>query len=71
MPIAGVEVDVLSGNRAQAEAFTDSQGRFVVRVPAPRPANINARFRKDGYEAEEPLNIPTGKPWNMDMVKLP
>ncbi len=71
MPIAGVEVDVLSGNRAQAKGFTDNQGQFDVRVPAPRPANINVRFRKDHYEAEEPLNIPTGKPWNMDMVKLP
>jgi hypothetical protein len=71
MPIAGVEVDVLSGNQVLAAAFTDSQGDFDVGLPPPRPATINVRFRKDGYQAEQPLYIPTTKPWNQDMAKLP
>jgi hypothetical protein len=70
MPIAGVEVDVLAGDTAQATAFTDGQGRYDLRIPQPQPSTIHVRFRKDGYEAEQPLNVPTGKPWNMDMVKL-
>ncbi len=70
MPIAGVEVDVLSGNNVQVSALTDSEGRYDLRLPQPQPSTIHVRFRKDGYEAEQPLNVPTGKPWNMDMVKL-
>jgi hypothetical protein len=71
MPIAGVEVDVMSGNSVEAEVFTDVEGHFDLRLPQPRPATINVRFRKDGYQAEQPLYIPTGKPWNQDMAKLP
>ncbi len=69
LPIAGVEVDLMSGNRVQASALTDNKGNYDLRLPAPRPATVNVRFRKDGYQAEQPLNIPTTKPWNMDMVK--
>jgi hypothetical protein len=71
MPVAGVEVDVLAANRVQASALTDAQGRYDLHLPQPQPRTIQVRFRKEGYEAEEPLNVPTGKPWNMDMAKLP
>lgn len=71
MPISGVEVDVLSGNQVAASAFTDTQGHYDLRLPQPEPKTIHVRFRKAGYQAEEPLNIPAGKPWNMDMAKLP
>jgi hypothetical protein len=71
MPIAGVEVDVLSSNQVEAKAFTNSQGHYDLRMPQPRPPFIDVRFRKAGYAAEQPLNIPSGKPWNMDMAKLP
>lgn len=71
MPIAGVEVDVLLNNQVEATAFTNSMGRYDLRLPQPRPPFIDVRFRKAGYEAEQPLNIPTSKPWNMDMAKLP
>lgn len=71
MPIPGVEVDMLSGNQVEASAFTDSQGRYDLRLPQPRPRTIHVRFRKAGYQAEEPLNIPSGKAWNMDMARLP
>jgi hypothetical protein len=69
--IAGVEVDVLSGNQVQAKTFTDGQGNFDLRLSPPRPPTINVRFRKDGYQAEQPLNIPTDKSWPQDMATLP
>jgi hypothetical protein len=71
MPIAGVEVDVLSGDQDQAKTSTDAQGNFDLRLPSPRPATISVRFRKGGYQAEQPLNIPTDKLWNQDMATLP
>jgi hypothetical protein len=70
LPIVGVEVDVMSGNHVQASGFTDARGEYNLRLPPPRPATINVRFRKDGYQAEQPLNVPTGKSWSMDMEKL-
>jgi hypothetical protein len=70
MPIAGVEVDIMSGNNVAAEVLTDAQGQYEMRPLRPRPTTINMRFRKDGYQAEQPLYVPTGKPWNHDMVQL-
>ena len=69
--IAGVEVDVLQNDQIQTKTFTDAQGNFDLPLPAPRPATINVRFRKDGYQAEQPLNITTDKPWDQDMAALP
>lgn len=71
MPIAGVEVDIISGNQVEASTLTNARGHFDIHLPQPRPQTIHVRFRKAGYEAEEPLNIPSGKPWNMDMARLP
>jgi hypothetical protein len=68
--IAGVEVDVMSGNQVEAKAYTDSQGNFDIHLPAPRPPTVHVLFRKDGYEHEEQLTITTGKFWNQDMAKL-
>jgi len=70
MPIVGVEVSVLSGNRVTASTLTDAQGHYDLRLPAPQPHTVHVRFRKEGYEAEEPMNIPAAKPWNMDMMKV-
>jgi len=73
MPIPGVEVDVTDvvGNKTeQATALTDLQGQFDFHLPQPQPGTIRVLFRKEGYEAEEPLEVPTSKPWNMDMAKL-
>jgi hypothetical protein len=70
LPIAGVEVDVMSGNNVQAKAFTDDKGNFDLPLPRPQPDTVNVRFRKEGYEGEPPTTIHTGKPWPQDMVKL-
>lgn len=71
MPIEGIEVDILSENRVLSKAKTDAQGEFDFHLPQPQPKTIQVRFRKDGYQAEEPLNVPTDKRLNEDMVKLP
>jgi TIR domain len=72
MPIQGVEVDVMSGNQVEKSALTDAQGDFDIALPQPAPKDIQVLYRKDGYEAERPLFLPTDKAWNnMDMAKLP
>jgi len=70
MPIAGVEVDVMAGDQEEASAFTDAHGQYDLKLSQPQPKTIRVRFRKEGYEAEEPLNVPTNGPCNMDMAKL-
>jgi hypothetical protein len=70
MPIAGVEVDLKT---AEGEAFpthTDAQGKYDLRLPQPQPETILVLFRKDGYEGDQAM-VPTDKPFNTDMVKLP
>lgn len=71
MPIAGAEVDILSGDNVQNSAFTNAQGRFDLVLPAPRPKTIRVRLRKAGYEGEPAIRIPTDQPWDIDMSKLP
>jgi hypothetical protein len=71
MPIAGVEVDIMADGAVQASAQTDAQGRFDLRLHPPRPAIIQVRVRKEGYEGEPARKVPTDQPWNMDLTKLP
>jgi hypothetical protein len=69
VPIVGVSVEVTEKN-GEGSAQTDAQGHFAVLLPRPQPAYVNVTFSKDGYEAERPLNVPSDKPWNMDMAKM-
>jgi hypothetical protein len=72
MPIAGVEVDVMSGNDVQVEAATDAQGRFDLHLPQPIPKTIQLRFRKEGYEGDQiPVSTGTPQPFPEDLSKLP
>lgn len=71
MPISGAEVDVLANGAVQESAQTDAQGRFDLRLPQPRLATIEVRVRKEGYEGEPAVKVPTDQPWNMDLTKLP
>jgi hypothetical protein len=68
MPLAGVEVVVDTG-QGEKHTQTDAQGKYVLLLPQPQPKSIPILFRKDGYEAEHPINVLTGQPFNTDMVK--
>jgi len=71
MSIDGVEADILANGALQASARTDALGRFDLRLAQPKPATIEVRIRKDGYEGEPALKVPSDQPWNMDLTKLP
>jgi hypothetical protein len=71
LPIQGVEVDVMSGNEVEKSTQTDAQGHFVFSLPPPKKEYVQIRFSKAGYGGEQPLRVPTDKPMNMDMAKLP
>ncbi len=71
MPVAGAEVDILANGAVKASAQTDAQGRFDLRLPPPKPATVEVRIRKQGYEGEPAIKVPTDQPWNMDLTKLP
>lgn len=70
MPIAGVEV-IANSDQGEKHTQTDAHGKYVLLLPPPQPKNITILLRKDGYEAEHPLHVLTGQPFNTDMVKLP
>jgi hypothetical protein len=72
MPIAGVEVDVMSGNDVQVKAATDARGRFNLPLPQPIPKTIQLRFRKEGYEGDLiPVSTDTPQPFPEDLPRLP
>jgi hypothetical protein len=70
MPIGGVEVDVETDQGDKHIAHTDAEGNYMLRLPQPQPKTVTILFRKDGYEAEHPMKVLTGQPFNMDMAKL-
>jgi hypothetical protein len=70
MPVAGVEVDLRTAQGTAYPTHTDAQGRYDLRLPQPQPRTILVLFRKDGYEGDQAM-VPTDKPFNTDMVKLP
>lgn len=69
MPIAGVEVDVMNGNKVQTHAVTDTRGMFDLHLPL-KPESIDLRFGKDGYVGDRIL-VPadTPQPFPEDMAK--
>lgn len=70
MPIPGVTVQFIDSNGAPGRSTTtDAQGDFDLSLPPPEPQTIHVIFRKDGYAPEQPLFIPTGKFWPMDLAK--
>lgn len=71
MPIAGVEVDVMSGNDIQTSVSTNVRGAYVLRLPQPKPKTIELQFRKAGYEGDE-VNVSTDtpQPFPEDLAKL-
>lgn len=71
MPITDVEVDRLVNGTVAAQAFTDARGHFDLRLPQPKLPTIEVRIRKEGYEGEPALKVPTDQPWNIDLTKLP
>ena len=72
MPIAGVEVDIMSGNDVKAYSVTDARGRFDLHLPQPIPKTIQLRFRKDGYEGDQvPVSTDTPQPFPEDLARLP
>jgi len=70
MPIAGVEVDVETDGGDRHVAQSDAQGRYRLLLPHPQPKTVEILFRKDGYQAEHPINVLTGQPFNEDMEQL-
>jgi hypothetical protein len=70
MPIGRVEVDVESDQGPRQVAYTGADGKYSVRLPQPQPKTLTILFRKDGYEAEHPIHVPTSRPFNMDMAKV-
>jgi len=70
MPIRGVEVDVEIDQGEKLVATTDAQGNYLLRLPQPQPKTITILFRKEGYQAEHPMKVLTGQPFNIDMAKL-
>ncbi len=69
MPIEGVEVIVQSEQRKFDPVKTDSSGKYLLRLPPPKPTYIHIIFRKEGYEADS-ANVPTSKPFDTDLQKL-
>jgi hypothetical protein len=68
--IPGVEVDLTTDTGEKQSTLTDAQGHYDLHLPQPQPKTVQVLFRKDGYQAEHPLKVPTGKPFDMDMARI-
>jgi hypothetical protein len=66
-PIAGVEVDAEQTFRS----YTDSDGRYLLHLPSPRPKYIHLVFLKQGYKGREPVNVlAADAKWDTDMTRI-
>jgi hypothetical protein len=67
--IPNVEVDATTPNTTLT-THTDAAGAFDFHLPQPQPKYLHLVFRKDGYVGDSDT-VPTSKPFNTDMEKLP
>ena len=52
-PLSGVEVSVVLAEKVMAQGTTDSLGRYVFRIAAPRDADITLLAQRTGYHTEK------------------
>lgn len=71
VPLSGVEVDVMPDpNKPAITTHTDSQGKFDLALPQPRPDHVLVRLTAKGYEFDnEPFT--TSQPLRYDLEKNP
>jgi hypothetical protein len=71
VPLPDVEVDVTPDpNKPEITTHTDSQGRFDLPLPQPRPDHVMVRLTAKGYEFDdEPFT--TSQPLRYDLEKNP
>jgi TIR domain/CarboxypepD_reg-like domain len=67
LPIPGVQV---AAEDQHFTTYTDSDGRYVLHLPQPKPKYLHLVFAKQGYKGEEPVTIPPDLPFNTDMTPL-
>jgi hypothetical protein len=70
LPIDDVEVVVKTDEGTTYPTHTNPQGKYDLHLPQPQPKTVLVVFRKEGYEGDE-AKVPTSKPFNTDMAKLP
>jgi hypothetical protein len=67
LPIADVRVEA-EGDRFAA--YTDSEGRYLLRFPLPKPKHVHLVFLKQGYRGEVPVNVSPDRPFDTDMTRV-
>jgi TIR domain-containing protein len=67
LPLEGVEVDA---EEHRFVTYTDRDGRYVLRMPQPKPKYLHLVFAKEGYLGEDSVTVLPDHSYNPDMTRL-
>lgn len=67
LPLEGVEVDA---EEHRFVTYTDRDGRYVLRMPRPKPKYLHLVFAKEGYLGEDSVTVLPDHSYNPDMTRL-
>ncbi len=58
-PLAGVTVEVTTPNRSHYKGDTQTNGRYAISIPLPKPAAVDVLFRKSGFQSDHEISVTT------------
>ena len=70
-PLAGVTVEVTTPDNRHYQGPTQSDGRYSISIPLPKPASVDVLFRKSGYESDHETAVTTAQDYTMYLRPSP
>ena len=70
-PLAGVTVEVTTPDNRRYQGQTQSDGRYSIPIPLPKPASVDVLFRKVGFDSDHETAVTTAQDYTMYLRPSP
>jgi len=70
-PLAGVTVEVTTPDNRHYQGSTQSDGRYSIPIPLPKPASVDVLFRKAGFDSDHETAVTTARDYIMYLRPSP
>jgi hypothetical protein len=70
-PLSGVIIEVTTSDSRHYQGTTQSDGRYAIPIPLPKPTTVDVLFRKPGFDSDHETNITTAQDYIMYLRPTP
>ena len=70
-PLAGVTIEVTTPDNRHYQGLTQSDGRYAIPIPLPKPASVDVLFRKPDFDSDHETSVTTEHDYIMHLRPAP